>query len=84
MGHDIHYQPQLLSLPNFWLPYAIKITKVKPLATSVLDGYNVTGPVSSIFFCFFFGGGEVLKRWLGGGFQYFLCLSLFGEDFQFD
>ena len=23
-------------------------------------------------------------RWLGGGFKYFLCSPLFGEDFQFD
>ena len=31
------------------------------------------------------GGREVgVLPTLGGGFKYFLCSSLFGEDFQFD
>ena len=32
------------------------------------------------------GGDDVLQTntRLGGGFKYFLCSSLFGEDFQFD
>ena len=31
-----------------------------------------------------FNGFSEKKHYLGGGFQYFLCSPLFGEDFQFD